>query len=183
MTVEAHEKIHISSFIVRCLPEKLQQVMAAVEAMPGLEIHGNDPCGKCVALLELEAHLGIQRSVPLQIHGWLIHWYCYCYYISSFAAARDMDGYLIAHTTVADGCQYRIQCSRGVWKRERCECERACVCVAVGTLGVPVRSRRHRENRNGPTIPPLRIPAAPATARSSVRGTHAVIVDSTVSQT
>jgi nitrate reductase NapD len=47
--------IHISSFVVRCLPEKLQQVMATVAAMPGIEIHGNDPCGKFVALLELDS--------------------------------------------------------------------------------------------------------------------------------
>jgi nitrate reductase NapD len=63
LTVEAHEKIHISSFIVRCLPEKLQQVMAAVEAMPGLEIHGNDPCGKFVALLELDSEKALIETI------------------------------------------------------------------------------------------------------------------------
>ena len=63
MTVEAHERIHISSFIVRCLPEKLQQVMAAVEALPGVEIHANDPCGKFVALLELDSEKVLVETI------------------------------------------------------------------------------------------------------------------------
>jgi nitrate reductase NapAB chaperone NapD len=48
------DTFHISSFIVRCLPEKLPQVMSAVESLPGVEIHGHDPRGKFVALLELD---------------------------------------------------------------------------------------------------------------------------------
>ena len=63
MTVDAQETIHISSFIVRCLPEKLQQVMAAVEALPGVEIHAHDNCGKFVALLELDSENDLVETI------------------------------------------------------------------------------------------------------------------------
>ena len=63
LTVETPERIHISSFVVRCLPEKLQQVMAAVEAMPGLEIHGNDPCGKFIALLDVDSEKALIETI------------------------------------------------------------------------------------------------------------------------
>ena len=55
MKAEVGEEFHISSFVVRCLPEKLRDIMAAVAALPGVEIHGNDGCGKFIALLELES--------------------------------------------------------------------------------------------------------------------------------
>lgn len=57
------DSFHISSFVVRCLPEKLQQVMTAVGAMPGVEIHGNDPCGKFVALLELDSENALVDTI------------------------------------------------------------------------------------------------------------------------
>lgn len=41
--------------MVRCLPEKLAQVMRAVGSFPGVEVHDHDPCGKFVALLELDS--------------------------------------------------------------------------------------------------------------------------------
>jgi nitrate reductase NapD len=63
LTVDAHETIHISSFIVRCLPEKLQQVMSAVGALPGVEIHAHDPCGKFVALLELDSEKALVETI------------------------------------------------------------------------------------------------------------------------
>ena len=63
MTAEAHEPIHISSFIVRCLPERLRQVMDSVEALPGVEIHANDPCGKFVALLELDSEKVLVETI------------------------------------------------------------------------------------------------------------------------
>jgi nitrate reductase NapD len=48
---------------VRCLPERLQQVMTAVEALPGVEIHANDPCGKFVALLELDSEKVLVETI------------------------------------------------------------------------------------------------------------------------
>ena len=48
---------------MRCLPEKFQQVMAAVEALPGVEIHANDPCGKFVALLELDSEKVLVETI------------------------------------------------------------------------------------------------------------------------
>lgn len=49
------ETFHITSVVVRCLPEKLVDTMATVGSFSGVEIHGNDPCGKFVALLELDS--------------------------------------------------------------------------------------------------------------------------------
>lgn len=63
MTAEEHQPFHISSFVVRCLPENLQQVMTAVDALPGVEIHGNDPRGKFVALLELETESALIETI------------------------------------------------------------------------------------------------------------------------
>lgn len=57
------ETFHITSFVVRCLPEKLEDVMATVGAMPGVEIHGNDPRGRFVALLELESENALVDTI------------------------------------------------------------------------------------------------------------------------
>ena len=46
---------HISSLVVRCLPQRLETVMAAVAALPDVEIHGSDPRGRFVVLLESES--------------------------------------------------------------------------------------------------------------------------------
>ena len=63
MTVDQQQPFHISSFVVRCLPGNLQQVMTAVGALPGVEIHGNDPRGKFVALLELESENALIETI------------------------------------------------------------------------------------------------------------------------
>ena len=63
MTAEVEEPLHISSFVVRCLPERLQEIMSAVAAMPGVEIHGDDGCGKFVALLELESDAELMNTI------------------------------------------------------------------------------------------------------------------------
>jgi len=57
------ETFHITSFVVRCLPEKLADVMATVGAMPGVEIHGNDPRGRFVALLELDSENALVDTI------------------------------------------------------------------------------------------------------------------------
>lgn len=57
------ETFHITSFVVRCLPEKLEDVMATVGAMPGVEIHGNDPRGRFVALLELDSENALVDTI------------------------------------------------------------------------------------------------------------------------
>ena len=63
MSAEAQESFHISSFVVRCLPERLQSIMDEVGALPGVEIHGSDPCGKFVALLELETENALVSTI------------------------------------------------------------------------------------------------------------------------
>ena len=63
MTVAESEPFHISSFVVRCLPERLQAVMTQVAALPGVEIHGDDACGKFVALLELDSERALVETI------------------------------------------------------------------------------------------------------------------------
>lgn len=63
MTVKVKEEFHISSFVVRCLPEKLQEIMSTVAALPGVEIHGDDARGKFVALLELDSDKALVETI------------------------------------------------------------------------------------------------------------------------
>lgn len=63
MTEEVDERVHISSFVVRCLPQKLQQIMDTVEALQGVEIHASDPCGKFVALLEVDSENALVETI------------------------------------------------------------------------------------------------------------------------
>jgi nitrate reductase NapD len=55
VTDQTTDSFHITSFIVRCFPQRLQEVMDKVAALAGVEIHGSDPSGKFVALLDLES--------------------------------------------------------------------------------------------------------------------------------
>ena len=63
MTANENAEFHISSFVVRCLPERLQDIMAQVAALPGVEIHGDDARGKFVALLELESDRALVETI------------------------------------------------------------------------------------------------------------------------
>jgi periplasmic nitrate reductase NapD len=45
---------HISSLIVRALPQRLQAVTEAIGALPGAEVHRHDGVGKIVVVLETE---------------------------------------------------------------------------------------------------------------------------------
>jgi nitrate reductase NapD len=45
---------HISSLIVRVLPQRLKAVTEFIAALPGAEVHSHDPIGKIVVLLETE---------------------------------------------------------------------------------------------------------------------------------
>jgi nitrate reductase NapAB chaperone NapD len=55
--------LHISSLVVRCLPESLHSVMAEVAALEGVEIHGSDPGGKFVALLDMESEQALVGTI------------------------------------------------------------------------------------------------------------------------
>ena len=48
-------EMHISSFILRCLPDQLASIAETAASLTGVEIHGRDPSGKLVALLELDS--------------------------------------------------------------------------------------------------------------------------------
>ncbi len=69
MTVETqqaddtNETFHISSFVVRCLPDRLSYIMDTVGSLPGVEIHASDPCGKFVALLELDSEKALIETI------------------------------------------------------------------------------------------------------------------------
>ena len=55
MSVETEQPFHISSFVVRCLPEKLQQIMAAVDGQVGM--FPTDPSRGDAAICLLEKML------------------------------------------------------------------------------------------------------------------------------
>ena len=56
-------ELHISSLVVRCLPEALQQAMADTTSMPGAEVHQHDPEGKFIVTLETGDESGIVDAI------------------------------------------------------------------------------------------------------------------------
>ena len=61
--LENHAKEHISSFILRCLPVQLEQIVATLETMPGVELHGADETGKCILLLDMPSEKELVSTV------------------------------------------------------------------------------------------------------------------------
>ncbi len=54
---------HISSLIVRVLPDRLHDVVAAIGALPGAEVHRYDRLGKIVVVLETETQSEIAERL------------------------------------------------------------------------------------------------------------------------
>lgn len=54
---------HISSLVVRALPDRLHDVHAAIEALPGAEVHQSDGIAKLVAVLETANEQGIAATL------------------------------------------------------------------------------------------------------------------------
>lgn len=54
---------HISSLVVRVLPDRLHDVHAAIEALPGAEVHQSDGIAKLVAVLETADEQGIAAAL------------------------------------------------------------------------------------------------------------------------
>ena len=48
------EKLNISSLVVQVRPERMTEIIEAIERMPGSEIHAQSPIGKIVIVLDLE---------------------------------------------------------------------------------------------------------------------------------
>jgi nitrate reductase NapD len=48
----ADDRAEIASILVQARPERLAEVEAAIAALSGTEIHGRDPCGKLVVVIE-----------------------------------------------------------------------------------------------------------------------------------
>lgn len=58
-----YEAAHISSLVVHCLPEQLQNVLSQVEKFAHVEVHAPNPAGKFVAVLETENEHGILSTI------------------------------------------------------------------------------------------------------------------------
>jgi nitrate reductase NapD len=54
---------HISSLIVRARPDRLPDIVAAIDALPGAEVHRHDAIGKIVVLLETETQSQIAERL------------------------------------------------------------------------------------------------------------------------
>ena len=76
---QASSQSHISSFVVRCLPDALERVISAAQALPGVEVHGSDASGKLVALLEHESEkalvttIGVIEQLPGVINASMVY--------------------------------------------------------------------------------------------------------------
>jgi periplasmic nitrate reductase NapD len=46
------EQVHIASLVVHALPQHAQEVIAAITALPGAQVHGASAAGKLVVTLE-----------------------------------------------------------------------------------------------------------------------------------
>ena len=46
------DRYHISSLVVRAIPDRLEAVKAEIEALEGAEVFRSDPIGKAVVVLE-----------------------------------------------------------------------------------------------------------------------------------
>lgn len=70
---------HISSLVVRTLPERFDDVIAAINALPNAEIYRSDPGGKIVIVLETEneheiaTRLGAIETLPGVLNASLIY--------------------------------------------------------------------------------------------------------------
>lgn len=50
--VKEVSEVHISSVVVHCLPDKLEQVLTSIKHLNQIEVHAPDPKGKFILLLE-----------------------------------------------------------------------------------------------------------------------------------
>jgi periplasmic nitrate reductase NapD len=50
--VEAGDRFEIASILVQARPERLEAVARRIEGLPGVQIHGRDPKGKLVVVIE-----------------------------------------------------------------------------------------------------------------------------------
>ena len=58
-----NEQAHISSLVIHCLPEQMEQILSDVRQMDNVEVHVPDVSGKFVALLETENEQGILATI------------------------------------------------------------------------------------------------------------------------
>jgi nitrate reductase NapD len=54
---------HVSGLVVHARPERLAAVLASLKAIPGLDVHGDNPVGKIVATLETPTEDDVVRRL------------------------------------------------------------------------------------------------------------------------
>ncbi|WP_369601609.1 chaperone NapD [Hahella sp. SMD15-11] len=59
------EPLNICGLVVRCNPRRLDQVVAELEALPGVEIHARDDVGKLVVTAEQTADAPPLKAIDL----------------------------------------------------------------------------------------------------------------------
>ena len=57
------DRIHISSLIIHCFPEKLNAVMQKTQCLKNVEVAAHDIKGKLVVVLETESEKGIMSII------------------------------------------------------------------------------------------------------------------------
>jgi len=60
---DASAELHVASLVVHALPARLDQVAAAIVALPGAEVHGRAASGKLVVTIEAASSAGMMTVV------------------------------------------------------------------------------------------------------------------------
>lgn len=59
----ASNPVHITSLVVHAMPAQLESVIQQVESLPEVEVHGSDPVGKFIVLLETDDEQSILTAI------------------------------------------------------------------------------------------------------------------------
>ena len=59
------DQVHISSLVVHCRPEFLENTEAKISALPDAEVHANDDNGKLIVVLETKHEKDILNSISM----------------------------------------------------------------------------------------------------------------------
>ena len=64
-------ELHVSSLLVHGAASRLDEIRAAIERLPGTEVHASDPAGKLIVTIECdnEAEIGRQLEAMRALDG------------------------------------------------------------------------------------------------------------------
>ena len=64
-------ELHVSSLLVHGVASRLAEIRAAIEGLPGVEVHASDPAGKLIVTIEChnEAEIGRQIEAMRAMDG------------------------------------------------------------------------------------------------------------------